>query len=223
MEIDEFTDLISKIGFDLVKYYTHLYHQDEVDIPFEEAILNNPEANNIYSSCWFGGAMFEWLFPGETSPTQCLNPMTIVHGFLESKCEMHYFCILNTQEKSVVFNTYGGTPEMLIMEHSLADANELLKDLCKGKVQTLVQLFGITPDYRVIDEKYSELYADFSQKVLEEHLNTPQSVSLLELSLRETRLLIPSVEELKSKLEELRAGIQHPEDQEHLQSLSTVF
>lgn len=95
-ELSKFLDIMDDVGFDLIKYYADIYFRHETDFEPTDNIVDNIEAELIYSGSWFGGYFFKWLFPASSIMIDTLNKNMFVHGEFESDRESHYFFIITT-------------------------------------------------------------------------------------------------------------------------------
>lgn len=177
MELNEFVEIMEDIGFDLIKYFADVYYRQETGYPFTNNITNNKQMENTYSSCWYGGLFFEWLFPDNKIPTNKFHPWRLIHGNFSSDQECHYFFIITTDNEAIIFNTYGGLKYLIVNTLSLDEANILLERFLDNDVSSIEELFGITPDY---DEMFIE-----------------------EFTIEESFYRLPTKEELISKIDEL--------------------
>jgi hypothetical protein len=197
MDLTDFIEIMDAIGFDLIKYYSDVYHREETGLSPLANIVNDKEMELTYSGCWYGGLFFKWLFKTPSKTTKIVNPWKITHGYLSSDQECHYFVIITTDNQGVIFNTYGGITNLIINELSLNKINKLLKRITKNDVLAFELLFGITPNY--------------NEMVIEE------------LELEESIYKLPTEEQLFEKIDDLIYNAYTIEDRDELHRIKNII
>ncbi len=111
------------------------------------------DADNMYSTCWFGEEFFVWLFKDIYKRSFCSNSLKLpiilpknsnIHGCYEYK-ESHSFFIMTTKDKVVIFNNLGGSCDFIVNTLSIEKAEELLNRLYNNDYDlnnTGEELFG---------------------------------------------------------------------------------
>lgn len=145
MDLFFFRGLLQEYGFDLIKHYSDVYYRDETGIPKEECLKNNDELSSIYSGCWFGSYFFKWLFDGKANVTNSINKNKITHCSMTNKYEEHHFCIISNDDIAIIFNTYGGVKDIVIVTRPLEEVNNILFG---GEELDILYLFGVEPSYQ---------------------------------------------------------------------------
>jgi len=149
VNIKMFISIMNKIGFDMIKYYADINYRHETDISEIENIVDNNDACLIYSGCWYTGYFYEWLLPCNSFiSVDKIYPNNIIHCDYESNMEEHHFFIITTDNKMYLFNTFGGTPELIINILDIEVGNELLKEIIIGNIKSFEQFFGMKPNYK---------------------------------------------------------------------------
>lgn len=155
--LSDFKCMMKNIGFQFIIYRADCFERQNTDIPEDQPLSENMDlAREIYSGCWFGGDFFRWFFPSiePESKVNLLSPNHIYHGNMESKEECHYFLIITTSKEAVVFNTYGGVLQLIIVTHELDYANQLIGETRNNDIEAMETLFGVSADYKK-NEVYS--------------------------------------------------------------------
>lgn len=195
MSLRWFLNTLRRIGFELIKYYAD-YDRKESGIPLNEALVNNPIADDFYSACWYGGEFFNWLISDMHHPTDVFYPNRMISGEYTNNIECHYFFVLTTNDTFYLFNTYGGVSELIFVELPLDRANWLLKQVKYNDRSALKELFGVYPSYKSFTDS--------------------------QFNLHDRPLDIPPPDYLRSKIDELIDRAHHPLDAQHLMNLRVL-
>jgi len=195
ISVKKFHKLFENYGFDIYQLWTHVNKCDEFDS--EEDILQDNEKLKIsYSGCLYSGEFFQSLLKKDMESLRAIGggdvlSNRIYFGKLTNNHENHYFTIICTDENAYIFNTYGGILKLIINILPIDKCNELLSDL--NNPENYEKLFGIFLDY--------------------------EDIHGTDITLYEYPLLLPSMEDIKLFLRDIKDEQRNETDRNWMKSI----